>query len=196
MSYQAAIDELNAMVPELHSRPGQARRKFSLDEIGVLLGGLGDPHRRFRSVLIAGTNGKGSTAATLGSILRVSGVRTGLYTSPHLERPNERIEVDGREIADEDFARLYFQVQAAARDLVANGTLAQMPSFFETLTAMAFLHFAREGVEMAVLEVGMGGRLDATNIVDPVLSIVTDISLDHTEWLGSTIAAIAREKAG
>jgi dihydrofolate synthase/folylpolyglutamate synthase len=196
MSYQSAIDELNAMVPELHSRPGHARRKFSLDEIGVLLGGLGDPHRRFGSVLIAGTNGKGSTAATLASILRASGVRTGLYTSPHLERPNERIEVDGREIADEDFARLFFQVQAAARDLGANGTLAQMPSFFETLTAMAFLHFAAEGIEMAVLEVGMGGRLDATNIVDPMLSIVTDISLDHTEWLGSTIAAIAREKAG
>ncbi len=196
MSYQSAIDELNAMVPELHSRPGQPRRKFSLDEIGVLLGALGDPHHRFSSVLIAGTNGKGSTAATLASILMASGVRTGLYTSPHLNRPNERIEVDGRQIADDDFARLFYRVGDTARQLVAQGALAQMPSFFETLTAMAFLHFAAMNVRMAVLEVGMGGRLDATNIVDPALSIVSDISLDHTEWLGSTIAAIAREKAG
>ena len=145
MSYQAAIDELNAMVPELHSRPGQPRRKFSLDEIGVLLGALGDPHRRFKSVLIAGTNGKGSTAATLASILTASGVRTGLYTSPHLQRPNERIEVDGRQIADDDFARLFYRVGDAARQLVKDGRLGQMPSFFETLTAMAFLHFASHG---------------------------------------------------
>jgi dihydrofolate synthase/folylpolyglutamate synthase len=205
MSYQSAIDELNAMVPELHSRPGQPRRKFSLDEIGVLLNALDNPHRRYPSVLIAGTNGKGSTAATLASILTASGLRTGLYTSPHLNRPNERIHVSdpvgggeatGQEIGDADFARLFYHVGDAARKLVQEGTLAQMPSFFETLTAMAFLHFAAENVQMAVLEVGMGGRLDATNIVDPLLSIVTDISLDHTEWLGSTIAAIAHEKAG
>ncbi|MGA8730100.1 MAG: folylpolyglutamate synthase/dihydrofolate synthase family protein [Terracidiphilus sp.] len=206
MSYQSAIDELNAMVPELHSRPGQPRRKFSLDEIGVLLDALDNPHRRFPAVLIAGTNGKGSTAATLASILTASGLRTGLYTSPHLNRPNERIQVGGplsgagkatgREISDDDFARLFYHVGEAARKLVQEGTLAQMPSFFETLTAMAFLDFAAQNVQMAVLEVGMGGRLDATNIVDPLLSIVTDISLDHTEWLGSTIAAIAHEKAG
>ena len=206
MSYQSAIDELNAMVPELHSRPGQPRRKFSLDEIGVLLDALDNPHRRFPSVLIAGTNGKGSTAATLASILTASGLRTGLYTSPHLNRPNERIHVGGplsgagkatgQEISDDDFARLFYHVGEAARKLVQEGTLAQMPSFFETLTAMAFLDFAAENVQMAVLEVGMGGRLDATNIVDPLLSMVTDISLDHTEWLGSTIAAIAHEKAG
>ncbi len=196
MSYQSAIDELSAMAPELHTQPGQARRKFSLDEIGVLLGALGQPHRRFPSVLIAGTNGKGSTAATLASILTASGLRTGLYTSPHLNRPNERIRLDGVEIADQDFAALYFRVQDAARQLVLGHALAQMPSFFETLTAMAFLHFAEAGVQIAVLEVGMGGRLDATNSVDPWLAVITDISLDHTEWLGSTIAAITREKAG
>jgi dihydrofolate synthase/folylpolyglutamate synthase len=205
MSYQSAIDELNSMVPELHSRPGQPRRKFSLDEIGVLLNALANPHRRYPSVLIAGTNGKGSTAATLASILTASGLRTGLYTSPHLNRPNERIHVSDpvgggeateREIGDDDFARLFYHVGDAARQLVQEGKLAQMPSFFETLTAMAFLHFAAENVQVAVLEVGMGGRLDATNIVDPLLSIVTDISLDHTEWLGPTIAAITHEKAG
>ena len=196
MSYQAAIDELNAMAPELFTRPGQPRRKFSLDEIGMLLGALGDPQRRLRSVLIAGTNGKGSTAATLASILTASGVRTGLYTSPHLERANERIRLDGVEIEDDAFASLYFRVHDTAQQLVLNGKLPQLPSFFEVLTAQALLYFAEARVELAVLEVGMGGRLDATNIVDPLLSIITDISLDHTEWLGSTIAAITREKAG
>jgi dihydrofolate synthase/folylpolyglutamate synthase len=196
MSYQSAIDQLSAMVPELHTQPGHTRRKFSLDEIGILLAALGNPHRSFPSVLIAGTNGKGSTAATLASILKESGLRTGLYTSPHLALPNERIRIDGAEISDTDFAEDYFRVNAAAQRLVTEGKLAQLPSFFETLTAMAFLHFAEPAIEIAILEVGMGGRLDATNIVDPMLSIVTDISLDHTEWLGSTVAEIAREKAG
>jgi dihydrofolate synthase/folylpolyglutamate synthase len=196
MSYAAAIDQLNSMVPELYTRSGQPRRKFSLAEVGVLLAALGSPQLRFPAVLIAGTNGKGSTAATLASILTVSGVRTGLYTSPHLARVNERIRLDGVEIADEAFARLYFRVHDTAQELVLGGQLPQLPSFFEILTAQALLHFAEAGAEIAVLEVGMGGRLDATNIVDPLLSVVTDISLDHTEWLGSTIAAIAREKAG
>jgi dihydrofolate synthase/folylpolyglutamate synthase len=147
-------------------------------------------------VLIAGTNGKGSTAATLASILTVSGSRTGLYTSPHLERINERIRIGNVEISDDLFARLYFRVHDAAQQLVQQGRLPQPPSFFEILTAMAFLCFAEEKVDLAVLEVGMGGRLDATNVVDPLLSIITDISLDHTEWLGTTLAAIAREKAG
>jgi dihydrofolate synthase/folylpolyglutamate synthase len=196
MSYSAAIEQLNAMVPELFTGPGQTRRKFSLDEIRILLEALGNPHRRFPSVLIAGTNGKGSTASTLASILTASGLRTGLYTSPHLARANERIRLDRVEIGDDAFASLYFRVHDAAQQLVLEGSLAQLPSYFEILTAQALLHFAESGVEIAVLEVGMGGRLDATNIVDPLLSIVTDISLDHTEWLGSTIAAITREKAG
>jgi dihydrofolate synthase / folylpolyglutamate synthase len=196
MSYTAAIDELNAMAPELYLRPGQPRRKFSLDEVRILLAALGDPHRRFPSVLIAGTNGKGSTASTLASILTVSGVRTGLYTSPHLERVNERIRINQTEIADQAFATFYFRVQDVAQKLVQQGRLPQHPSFFEILTALAFLCFAEAKVDLAVLEVGMGGRLDATNVVDPLLSIITDISLDHTEWLGATIAAITREKAG
>jgi dihydrofolate synthase / folylpolyglutamate synthase len=196
MSYAAAIDELSRMMPELHTQPGQARRKFSLDEIRILLEALGNPHHRFKSILIAGTNGKGSTAATLASILRQSGLHAGLYTSPHLERPNERIRVSGVEIEDEAFASRYFTVHDTAQQLVLEGKLAHLPSFFEILTAMAFLHFAEEAIEIAVLEVGMGGRLDATNIVDPLVSVITDISLDHTEWLGPTIDAITREKAG
>jgi dihydrofolate synthase/folylpolyglutamate synthase len=196
MSYTAAIDQLNAMVPELYTAHGGLRRKFSLDEVRTLLTALGNPERRLRCVLIAGTNGKGSTASTLASILNASGVRTGLYTSPHLERVNERIRIGSTEIADEVFAGLYFRVQDAAERLVLDGSLPQLPSFFEVLTALALVYFADEGVELAVLEVGMGGRLDATNVVDPLLSVITDISLDHTEWLGSTVAAITREKAG
>jgi dihydrofolate synthase/folylpolyglutamate synthase len=196
MSYDTAIEQLHAITPELYTNPGQPRRKFSLDEIGTLLDALGNPHRRFRSLLIAGTNGKGSTASTLASILTASGMRTGLYTSPHLVRANERIRIDGEEIADDAFGSLYARVHTAAEKLVRDGKLPQEPSFFEILTAQALLYFDEEKVDVAVLEVGMGGRLDATNIVDPLLSIVTDISLDHMEWLGSTIAAITREKAG
>ena len=173
MSYAAAVDQLNAMVPELYQSSGQPRRKFSLEEIRTLLAALGDPHRRFPSVLIAGTNGKGSTAATLASILTASGVRTGLYTSPHLARVNERIRLDRIEIADDTFAALYFRVHDAAQQLVLDGQLPQLPSFFEILTAQALLYFAEAQVEIAVLEVGMGGRLDATNIVDPLLSVST-----------------------
>jgi dihydrofolate synthase / folylpolyglutamate synthase len=196
MSYSAAISELNAMVPELYTGAGHPRRKFSLDEIRVLLEALGNPQLLFPSVLIAGTNGKGSTAATLASILTASGLRTGLYTSPHLHRANERIRVDGAEIEDDEFARLYFRVHDVAERLVVAGKLPQTPSYFEILTAQALLHFAERKVGFAVLEVGMGGRLDATNVVDPLISVITDISLDHMEWLGSTISAITREKAG
>jgi dihydrofolate synthase/folylpolyglutamate synthase len=196
MSYAAAVDQLNAMVPELFQGAGGVRRKFSLDEIRILLAALGDPHRQFPSVLIAGTNGKGSTAATLASILTAAGLKTGLYTSPHLVRANERIRVNDAEIDDDTFARHYFRVHDAAEALVASGALAQTPSYFEVLTAQAFLCFAEAQVDIAVLEVGMGGRLDATNIVEPLLAVITDIALDHTEWLGPTIDAIAREKAG
>lgn len=196
MSYSAALDQLNAMVPELYAKAGQQRRKFSLDKVRILLGAFGDPQRRFPSVLIAGTNGKGSTAATLASILTEAGLRTGLYTSPHLNRPNERIRVNRSEISDDDFAQLFFLVSDKADQLVSQGKLPQQPSYFEILTTLGFLYFAKSKAEIAVLEVGMGGRLDATNVVDPLLSIVTDISLDHMEWLGPTIAAITREKAG
>ncbi len=196
MSYAAAIDQLNAMAPELFTKPGQPRRKFSLDQVHVLLEALGNPQACFPSVLIAGTNGKGSTAATLASILTESGLKTGLYTSPHLERVNERIRVDRNLIGDQDFGRLFFRVHDTAQALVHDRKLPQLPSFFEFLTALAFAYFAETAVDIAVLEVGLGGRLDATNVVDPLLSIVTDISLDHMEWLGSTIAEITREKAG
>lgn len=196
MSYSAAVDGLFALAGELYAAPGGVRHKFDLAEMRVLLEALGSPQQRFRSVLIAGTNGKGSTSATLASILRAGGYRVGLYTSPHLTRVNERVRIDGRDLSDEDFAAHYFRVDDCARRLVAEGRLKWHPSFFETMTALAFLDFAERGVDIAVLEVGMGGRLDATNVVEPLVSVITDISLDHTEWLGGTIAEIAREKAG
>jgi folylpolyglutamate synthase/dihydropteroate synthase len=315
MSYTAAVDHLYARGLELVSGPSTPRRKFELEHMRTLSRALGNPQDCFPSVLIAGTNGKGSTAATLASILTAAGYRTGLYTSPHLSRVNERIRIDGQPISDDDFARLYFQVDTAAQQLVTSGQLPQHPSFFETLTALAFLYFAeppvppqngenhsseppqtqvshpseapqnrvphlrgepgspgelvrrggeaakvgsqdasgahpiphpksvvlserseakgeveepvlslskesavrppspnfprhaitpapqappavRAALDIVILEVGLGGRLDATNIVDPLLSILTDISLDHQEYLGNTIAEITREKAG
>jgi dihydrofolate synthase/folylpolyglutamate synthase len=193
LSYQQAIAQLTALGHELPQTPSH---KFDLAHIRVLLAALGDPEQRFASVLIAGTNGKGSTAATLESILRAAGHRTGLYTSPHLIRVNERIRVGGEEITDGDFARAHERVERAAQKLVSAGELPWHPSFFEMLTAMAFEHFAAAGVELAVLEVGMGGRLDATNVVEPRVSVITDIALDHQKFLGATITEIAREKAG
>ena len=170
--------------------------KFDLDHMRVLLQALDHPERRFASVLIAGTNGKGSTAATLASILRASGLRTGLYTSPHLVRINERIRVNGQEISDDDFAFLHTKVDQVAERLVERAELPWHPSFFEMMTAIVFEHFARVKVDMAVLEVGMGGRLDATNVVEPRVSVITDISLDHQKFLGNTVGEIAREKVG
>lgn len=170
--------------------------KFDLEHMRVLLRALDHPERKFPSVLIAGTNGKGSTAATLASILAASKLKTGLYTSPHLIRINERIRVNGKEISDDDFASLHGEVDRAAEELVERGKLAWHPSFFEMMTAIAFDYFSRQGVEIAVLEVGMGGRLDATNVVEPKVSVITDISLDHQKFLGNTVGEIAREKAG
>ena len=203
MSYTAAVDHLYALGHELAPvAPNAPPRKFDLAHMRVLAAALGDLQTTFPAVLIAGTNGKGSTAATLASILTAAGYRTGLYTSPHLFRVNERIQIDGVQIPDEDFAHLYFQVDETARHLVESGDLPHPPSFFEVLTALAFLYFAGKGsdeaepVDIAILEVGLGGRLDATNIVDPLLSVITDIALDHQEYLGNTIAEITREKAG
>ena len=193
MSYETAVARMYTLGHELAQMPAQ---KFDLAHMRVLLGALNHPERRFPSVLIAGTNGKGSTAAALASILRASGVKTGLYTSPHLVRINERIRINGIEIADHDFALLHDVVERTAERLVEEGDLPWHPSFFEMLTAIAFECFAQNKVEIAVLEVGMGGRLDATNVVEPRVSVITDISLDHQKFLGNTVTEIAREKAG
>jgi dihydrofolate synthase / folylpolyglutamate synthase len=196
-SYETAIARMYALGHELTQTP---THKFDLAHMRILLGALDNPERRFPGVLIAGTNGKGSTAATLASILRASGLRTALYTSPHLARINERIQIGGeqgfRQISDDDFALGHDLVDRIAERLVGEGELPWHPSFFEMLTAMAFEYFARRKVDIAVLEVGMGGRLDATNVIEPRVSVITDISLDHQKFLGNTVAEIAGEKAG
>ena len=196
-SYQSAVESLLSLAPELWTQHGEKpRRKFDLEHMRALIEALGHPERRFPSIIIAGTNGKGSTSAMLASILRQAGYRIGLYTSPHLMRVNERIAINGEAISDAEFAEMHSRIEEISQALMQEGKLEQHPSFFETLTAMAFEHFASAAVDIAVLEVGIGGRLDATNMADPLLSIVTDISLDHTDWLGNTLSEIAREKAG
>lgn len=161
---------------------------LGLDHFLRLLHALGDPQIGLPVVLVAGTNGKGSTAAYLAAMASAAGYRTGLYTSPHLEEVEERIRINGRAIDGTRIAALIEEVTVAAG--------REKPTYFEALTAAAFLHFHRFKVELAVLEVGLGGRLDATNASEPVLSLITDISLDHQEFLGGTPGAIATEKAG
>ena len=179
-----------------HELAATPSHKFDLAHMRILLGALGHPEKRLECVLIAGTNGKGSTAAMLAAILQASGLKTGLYTSPHLVRINERIRVNGSSITDDEFALLHDVVDRTAERLVGEGELPWHPSFFEMLTAMAFEYFARSRPDVVVLEVGMGGRLDATNVVDPRISVITDISLDHQKYLGNTVGEIAREKVG
>jgi len=193
VSYETAIARMYALGHELANTASQ---KFDLDHMRVLLEALENPERKFPAVLIAGTNGKGSTAATLASILQASGLKTGLYTSPHLVHINERVRIDRAAITDDDFAAIHDLVNRTAERLVTEAELPWHPSFFEMLTAIAFEYFARERVDIAVLEVGMGGRLDATNVVEPRVSVITDVSLDHQKFLGDTIPEIAREKAG
>jgi dihydrofolate synthase/folylpolyglutamate synthase len=163
--------------------------KLGLETIDSILDGLGHPQQRYRCVHVAGTNGKGSVAAMLAAILANAGYRTGLYTSPHLVRFNERIRVDGAAISDPDVVAAYeavCQVHPSSRE----------PTFFEFTTAMALYEFGRRNVQWAVIETGMGGRMDATNVVRPEASVITNISLEHREYLGPTIRAIASEKAG
>jgi dihydrofolate synthase/folylpolyglutamate synthase len=166
--------------------------KLGLERISAVLKALGDPQRAFRVVHVAGTNGKGSTCAMIEAGLRTSGIRTGLFTSPHLIEPTERIQVDGIPVSQSQFSRAFALVHEVAGTL----SLDAHPSYFETVTAMAFWLFRELGVETAVVEVGLGGRLDSTNIVEPALTVITSIDLDHQIYLGDTIEQIAAEKAG
>ncbi len=170
--------------------------KLGLDRVGRLLEALGSPHKPLRFIHVAGTNGKGSTCAFLESSLRAAGMLTGLYTSPHLVEPTERIQVGGVAVSADEFSRAFDAVHQAAERLVSSGELDGHPTYFETLTSMAHLIFADRRVDAVVLETGMGGRLDATNVVDPELAVITPIDIDHERFLGSTIREIAFEKAG
>ncbi|HXT77008.1 MAG TPA: folylpolyglutamate synthase/dihydrofolate synthase family protein [Candidatus Eisenbacteria bacterium] len=196
MNYDDAVRYLLSLGRELAAPTQAAAAKFDLENITLLAERLGRPDRAYPSAHIAGTNGKGSTAAFLESILRCAGFRTGLNTSPHLERINERIRVVGAEISDAAFAETLARIASLIEELLASGKLRAHPTYFESVTAMAFEYFARERVDFGVFEVGLGGRLDATNIVTPVVSMITRIDFDHENFLGHSLAEIAGEKAG
>ena len=170
--------------------------KFGLANIRTLCTALGQPHTKYRNILIAGTNGKGSVTAMVDCALRTAGVKTGRYTSPHLVRVEERFTINGRPVATEILVAAIEHVHRVIDKLLAAGTLEASPTFFEVTTAIAFELFRNAGVELAVLEVGLGGRLDSTNIVEPVAAAVTSIDFDHEQYLGTTLKAIAAEKAG
>jgi dihydrofolate synthase/folylpolyglutamate synthase len=170
--------------------------KLGLEGIRTLLDRLGHPEAAFPSALVGGTNGKGSVSAMMASVLEASGLRVGLYTSPHLVRPGERVRIAGRDLTDRELGRHLESVRSAIDLALAEGALAAHPSFFEVMTAAALVAFREAGIDAAVLEVGLGGRLDATNVVDATLSVIVTVDLDHTDRLGSTLAEIAAEKGG
>ena len=187
MQYSEALDYLYSRLPVFH-RIGPKALKPGLGNTLKLCEALGNPQHQFRSIHVAGTNGKGSTAHMLASVYQAAGYRVGLYTSPHLKSFTERIRLNGQPIAEEEVARFVTEQQASIE--------AIEPSFFEVTVAMAFDFFARQTVDVAVIEVGLGGRLDSTNVITPLISVITNIGFDHTDILGDTLEQIAYEKAG
>src|SRR5579863_6675510 len=185
MNYPDSVQFLYALGNEMKTA------KLGLDRIRAVLAALGNPEAAYRIVHVAGTNGKGSTSAMIAAGLRAAGARTGLFTSPHLVEPTERIQIDGIPVSQAQFSHAFDVVHAAAESL----DLDAHPSYFETVAAMAFWLFREMNVKTAVIEVGLGGRLDATNIVEPVLTVITPVELDHQVFLGDTLEAIADEKA-
>jgi dihydrofolate synthase / folylpolyglutamate synthase len=170
--------------------------KLGLERITALLEALGNPHRACRWIHVAGTNGKGSTCAMIEAGLRAAGIRTGLYISPHLVEPTERIQILGHPVSQEQFAKAFLRVHEMAERMLASGAIDMHPTYFETVTAMAFVMFAAARLDTVVLEVGLGGRLDATNVVTPQLCVITPVDYDHQMFLGDTIEQIAAEKGG
>ena len=187
MNYNEAIDFLFSQLP-MYQRKGRAAYKANLDNTHKLDAYFGHPHRKFKSIHVAGTNGKGSVSHQLAAVLQAAGYRTGLYTSPHLKSFRERIKINGEMIPEPEVVDFVTNHQAVIKDI--------SPSFFEMTVAMAFDYFARQKVDVAIVEVGLGGRLDSTNIISPDLSVITNISFDHVEFLGDTVEKIATEKAG
>ncbi len=191
MEYPDSVRFLYALGNELKTA------KFGLERMERLMPALGGPNRRpARFVHVAGTNGKGSTCAMIESGLRAAGLRTGLFTSPHLLEPTERIRIDGEPVTPDAFASAFAQVHATAEELMRAGEIDTHPSYFETVTAMGFVLFREKRVDITVLEVGLGGRLDATNVVEPELCVITPVDFDHEQFLGTSIESIAAEKAG
>jgi dihydrofolate synthase / folylpolyglutamate synthase len=190
MNYPESVRFLYALGNEIKTV------KLGLERMRTLLGRLGRPERAARYIHVAGTNGKGSTCAMIESGLRAAGVRTGLFTSPHLVEPTERIRVAGEAVGAERFTWAFDRVHEAAEELLSTGAIDCHPTYFETVTAMAFLLFRELRAAIVVLEVGLGGRLDATNVVEPELCAITPIDYDHEQYLGNTLESIAAEKAG
>lgn len=196
MDYQQAIDYLASYTDyEIVPRLAHNAANYDLRRVEELLSRLGNPHLRARSVHIAGTNGKGSVAAMIASVLTIAGYTTGLYTSPHLHIWRERIRVNGELISEAELAALVEELKPEAEAVNREATYGRLTTF-ELLTTLALAHFAAKGADFQVLEVGMGGKFDATNVINPEVSIITAISLDHTEVLGNTLAEITAEKAG
>jgi dihydrofolate synthase/folylpolyglutamate synthase len=190
LSYTEAVRYLYSLGNEVLTA------KLGLERITALLEALGSPQRECRWVHVAGTNGKGSTCAMIEAGLRAAGIRTGLYISPHLIEPTERIQIAGEQVTQDQFAQAFGRVHETAERMLAAGQLDMHPTYFETVTAMAFVLFADAKLDTVVLEVGLGGRLDATNVVTPALCAITPIDYDHQVFLGDTIEQIAAEKAG
>ena len=190
MNYPESVDYLYALGNEIRTA------KLGLERMTLVADAMRNPERKFRVVHVAGTNGKGSTAAMIAAGLRAAGNRVGLYTSPHLVEPTERIVIDGRAVTAVEFAEAFAAVHRVAERMMEAGTLDAHPTYFETVTLMAFWWFAKQAVDWAVVEVGLGGRLDATNIVTPQLCVITPVDYDHEAWLGKSLEAIAFEKAG
>ncbi len=187
MTYQETIDYLYQLLPVFH-REGKKAYKANLDNTLAICDHLQNPHKKFKSIHVAGTNGKGSTSHFLASILQAAGYKTGLYTSPHLKSFTERVKINGQQIPESKVIEFVENHKNFIETL--------QPSFFELTVGLAFKYFAEEEVDIAVIEVGLGGRLDSTNIITPELSVITNISFDHTDILGDTLPKIASEKAG
>ena len=194
-TYREAVDKVMSLADFERGRTSTGHSKFHLERMALLLQRFNDPHLTTPTIHVAGTKGKGSVAAMMASVLTAGGYRTGLYTSPHLHTVRERIRVNGTPVDEAEFARLVDRSWPAVRDVSATGGYAGV-STFEMMTLMAFLHFREVDADVQVVEVGLGGRLDSTNLVQPMVSVITPISLDHTATLGNTVAEIAAEKAG
>ncbi len=190
MNYPESVDYLYALGNEIRTA------KLGLERMVLLSEAMKHPERKFRVVHVAGTNGKGSTSAMIAAGLQAAGNRVGLFTSPHLVEPTERIVIDGRAVTAAEFSEAFDAVHRVADRMMEAGTLDAHPTYFETVTLMAFWWFAKQEVDWAVIEVGLGGRLDATNIVTPQLCVITPVDYDHEAWLGKSLDAIAFEKAG